>query len=99
MQVKTKIPRVPKVSLITAALCVSEIPSTDKGTKTNRPRPSDFKSTDTLLPSSLQTNNKDMEKKKVVTASIVSEPLERENLEIHSESQQNEEAIFVTEVI
>ncbi|KAB5548956.1 hypothetical protein PHYPO_G00061630 [Pangasianodon hypophthalmus] len=98
-KVKTKIPKVLKASLVTAALCASEIPSTDRGTEQNNiHQPSDSKSTDTLLPSSSQINTEEMEKEKVVTASSVSEPLERENSEIHSESQQNEEPFFVTEV-
>ncbi|XP_053504878.1 X-ray radiation resistance-associated protein 1 isoform X3 [Ictalurus furcatus] len=98
-KVETKLPKVPKVSLLTAALCASEIPSTDRGTKqNNRLQPSDFKSTDIFLPSASQTNTEEMEKENVATGSSVSEPLEKENSELHSESQLKEE-FFVTEII
>lgn len=100
MQVKTKLPKVQNVSLPTAALCASEIPPTDRDTKQkNRLQPSDFKSTETMLPSSSQTNDIEETEENVVIASTVSELLERETSEIHIESQQNENLFFVTEVI
>lgn len=100
MQVKNKIPKVPKVFLNTEALGASEVPSTDSGTKqNNKPQPSDFKCTDTLLPSSTHTNTEEIKKRKFGIAASVSEPLESENRENRSESQQNDEPLFVTEVI
>lgn len=103
MQVQTKIPKVRKVSSITEALCASELPSTDSGSKElNRQQTSYSKCSDTLLLSSPCTNTEEMKKeieKENVTASNVSNPLERENAENHSESQQNDETFFVTEVI
>ncbi|KAF4077478.1 hypothetical protein AMELA_G00208680 [Ameiurus melas] len=97
-KVETKLPKVPKVSLLTAALCASEIPSTDRGTKQKnyRLQPSDFKSSDTFIPSASQTNTEEP-KEKVATASSVSEPLEKESLELQSESQPKED-FFVTEI-
>lgn len=102
IQVKTKLPKVLKGPLLTSALCASEIPPTDKGIKQkNKPQPSDFKSPDTLLPSCSKGDGQGREKEKGVTASSVSELLERENSEIHSEirAHQCEEQFFVTEVI
>ncbi|XP_060747687.1 X-ray radiation resistance-associated protein 1 [Tachysurus vachellii] len=100
-KVQTKIPKVRKVSSITEALCASEVPSTDSGSKElNRQQTSDSKCSDTLLLSSPCTNTDEMKKeieKENVTAFNESNPLERENAEIHSESQQNEETFFVTE--
>ncbi|KAG7321127.1 hypothetical protein KOW79_015542 [Hemibagrus wyckioides] len=81
-KVKTKIPKVLKVSLITEALSAPEFPSIDSGTEQQtRSQPSDIKCTE-----------------ENVTISSVSEPLEWENAEIHSETQQNEEPFFETEV-
>ncbi|GAA6102910.1 X-ray radiation resistance-associated protein 1 isoform X1 [Tachysurus ichikawai] len=100
-KVQTKIPKVRKVSSITEALCASELPSTDSGSKElNRQQTSYSKCSDTLLLSSPCTNTEEMKKeieKENVTASNVSNPLERENAENHSESQQNDETFFVTE--
>ncbi|TSL04232.1 X-ray radiation resistance-associated protein 1 [Bagarius yarrelli] len=101
LEVKTQIPKVLKVSLTAEALCASEIPSTDTGTKPkNRPQPSDFNCPDILLPSLSQTYTEELEMEKVKTVSCAFHevPLERENTEISSESQQNEEQFFVTEV-
>ncbi|KAK3523944.1 hypothetical protein QTP70_016757, partial [Hemibagrus guttatus] len=96
-KVKSKIPKVLKVSLITEALSAPEHPSTDSGTeRKNRSQPSDIKCTDKLLPSSSHTDTEEIEKENVTTSSV-SEPLERENADIHNESQQHEEPFFVTE--
>ncbi|XP_047661815.1 X-ray radiation resistance-associated protein 1 isoform X2 [Tachysurus fulvidraco] len=100
-KVQTKIPKERKVSSITEALCASELSSTDSGSKElNRQQTSDSMCSDTLHLSSPCTNTEGMKKeieKKNVPASNVSNPLERENAEIHSESQQNDETFFVTE--
>lgn len=59
-----------------------------------RSQPSDIKCNDKVLPSSSHTNTEEN-----VAISSVSEPLEWENAEIHSKTQQNEEPFFETEVI
>lgn len=103
MQVKTKLPKVLKVPLLTAALCASEKPTDSTTKQKDRPQPSDFRSTGTLLPSFSQTSTEEMDKEKVVTApSSTGNPsalLDRESFEFHSQSQQNEEQFFVTQVI
>ncbi|XP_036444286.1 X-ray radiation resistance-associated protein 1 [Colossoma macropomum] len=89
-KVRSKIPKVPKVPLITAALCVSESPCTERDNKNKSPLPSECKSSDVLLPCFSQTST--VETREDVAAASASELLE------DREIQQTEEPFFVTEV-
>ncbi|KAL7844235.1 hypothetical protein SRHO_G00227740 [Serrasalmus rhombeus] len=89
-QVETKIPKVPKVPLITTALCVSESSCTERDNKNKSPLPSECKSSDVLLPCFSQTSTVEMREN--VAAASASELLE------DTEIRQTEEPFFVTEV-
>ncbi|XP_026861048.2 X-ray radiation resistance-associated protein 1 [Electrophorus electricus] len=91
-KVKTKIPKVP---LITTALCISETSCTERGNKNNSPLPSECKSTDVLLPGPSQTST---ERKEDLATARGAEHLEGEITEIPRDTHQTEEPFFVTEV-
>ncbi|XP_072517976.1 X-ray radiation resistance-associated protein 1 [Salminus brasiliensis] len=96
-KVKTKIPKVPKVPFVTAALSISENPCTERGNKNNNLLPSENKSTDVLLPCSSQTSSEEWEEHNAAASRL--ELLEdTEDTEIPSETLQTEEPFFVTEV-
>ncbi|KAI4886827.1 hypothetical protein NFI96_018396, partial [Prochilodus magdalenae] len=94
VQVNTKIPKVPKVPFITATLCASESPCTERGNKNKSPLPSECKSTDVLLPCSSQTSTEEREE----DVAVASRSEYLEDIEICDENQQTEEPFFVTEI-
>lgn len=95
MQIKTKIPKAPRVALTTATLCVTESPCTQTGNKSNSSLPLECRSTDELFPCSSQTSTEEREEDVAVASR--SELLE--DTTILNECQKTEEPFFVTEVI
>ncbi|XP_066501845.1 X-ray radiation resistance-associated protein 1 isoform X2 [Hoplias malabaricus] len=98
-KVRTKIPKVAKAPFITAALCDLESCCTKRGNKTTSLLPSECRSTNVLLPCSLQSSTEEREED--IAAATESELLK--DAGIPSETQQTHwpiqtEPFFVTEV-